>query len=703
MHLWNADGSRAEMSGNGIRCLGQAVAGARDDHEADLRRGAPTAASATLVVHDDADHRLAQVQRRHGPGRRRPRRPAAGVRAASPTPATPPPTWATRTSWCSSPTSTASTWSAPAPGSRRQFAGGINVEFIAPGGDADTLDLRVWERGAGVTEACGTGAAAAAHRPTLGPRRPRGPGRDARRLRRGRLAPDDGRATSPCSSARRSTWPPSRSGRRAALDARRRRVDAADLDERPTPDGYDDPRARRRASTATTAVESHRGAFGEFGGETRRLIERTFRERIVLVGVTLPAATTRTTPSATSTSWPCWSTPPAPTRSARVVQRRDRPDPATYIGKGKVAELQRAAPRPSTPTSSCSTTSSRPAQQRNLEKLLGRTAIDRTAVILDIFAQNAHSQEGKAQVELAQLRYRLPRLRGKGKSASASRRGGIGTRRGPGETQLEVDRRRILRRIAQARARPRATSGAHRDTAAQGPPAQPASHRSRIVGYTNAGKSTLLNRLTDAGVLVEDRLFATLDATTRRLAAPRRRDRAAHRHRRLRAQAAPPAGARRSSPRSRWSPTPTCSSTWSTRSAPDPEGQIDAVHAVLGEIGAGDGARAAGVQQDRPPTPRRPSGSLAAHPGSVAISARTGEGIDDAAAHAIGDRLRALDRSSSCVVPYERGDVLAALHREGEVLVEAAADDGMRVRARLDDASAVAPARVRRRRSPGAA
>ena len=158
------------------------------------------------------------------------------------------------------------------------------------------------------------------------------------------------------------------------------------------------------------------------------LIERAFRERIVLVGVTLPPAPTSTTPSRSSTSSRCSSTPPAPTRSARVVQRRDRPDPATYVGKGKAEELRELSPRASTADTVVFDDELTPAQQLNLEKLLGRTAIDRTAVILDIFAQNAHSQEGKAQVELAQLRYRLPRLRGQGGELSASRRGGIGTR-----------------------------------------------------------------------------------------------------------------------------------------------------------------------------------------------------------------------------------------------------------------------------------
>ena len=157
-----------------------------------------------------------------------------------------------------------------------------------------------------------------------------------------------------------------------------------------------------------------------------------------------------------------------------------------------------------------------PAQQRNLEKNLGRTAIDRTAVILDIFAQNAHTEEGRAQVELAMLRYRLPRLRGKGESLS-QQAGGIGTR-GPGETKLEVDRRRIMSRIAKLEVELKDLEGTrHTQRKAR----RRTSVRSvSLVGYTNAGKSTLLNALTNADALVENRLFATLDPRTRRLALP---------------------------------------------------------------------------------------------------------------------------------------------------------------------------------------
>ena len=261
--------------------------------------------------------------------------------------------------------------------------------------------------------------------------------------------------------------------------------------------------------------DRHRGAFGEFGGESQAFIDRAFRERIVLVGVSSGRRPEEEMTESLDELARLVDTAGAD-EVGRVVQRRHAPDPKTFVGKGKALEIKDLAV-----ATDCDTVvfddELSPAQQFNLEKLLGRTAIDRAAVILDIFAQNASSQEGKAQVELALLRYQLPRLRGKGRVLS-QQAGGIGTRRGPGETQTEMDRRSFVRRIHKLEgelvhiARNRATQRKSR-------------HRSRlrhlvIVGYTNAGKSTLLNHLTDAGVLVEDRLFATLDATTRRFALP---------------------------------------------------------------------------------------------------------------------------------------------------------------------------------------
>ncbi|TML57475.1 MAG: GTPase HflX, partial [Actinobacteria bacterium] len=240
-------------------------------------------------------------------------------------------------------------------------------------------------------------------------------------------------------------------------------------------------------------------------------IERHHRERIVLVGVAMPPTTVDEAEASLDELSLLVDTAGAD-EVERVLQRRDAPDPATYVGRGKAQELRTVSETVDSDTVVFDDELT-PAQSRNLEKILGRTAIDRTAVILDIFAQHAHSHEGKAQVELAQLRYRLPRLRGRG-TALSQQAGGIGTR-GPGETQLEVDRRRLLRRMTKLESE-------MRDLARRRDTQRKARTRSRIhtvalVGYTNAGKSTLLNRLTNAGVLVEDRLFSTLDPTTRRL------------------------------------------------------------------------------------------------------------------------------------------------------------------------------------------
>src|SRR5579863_2509060 len=244
------------------------------------------------------------------------------------------------------------------------------------------------------------------------------------------------------------------------------------------------------------------------------LITREFRERIVLVGVVLPGADVEEVEANLDELALLVDTAGADV-VARTVQRRNRPDPATFIGRGKARELAELTEQVDADTVVFDDELS-PAQQRNLERLLGRTAIDRTAVILDIFAQNARSPEGKAQVELALLRYRLPRLRGRGLELS-QQAGGIGTR-GPGETQLEVDRRRLLRRMHRLEADLRnleRTRQLQRRSRARG------RHRElALVGYTNAGKSTLLNRLTDAGVPAENRLFSTLDPRTRQFALP---------------------------------------------------------------------------------------------------------------------------------------------------------------------------------------
>jgi GTPase len=425
--------------------------------------------------------------------------------------------------------------------------------------------------------------------------------------------------------------------------------------------------------------ESHRGAFGEFGGEQGAFIERTFRERIVLVGVTGPGESDDDTEASLDELALLVDTAGAD-EVARVVQRRASPDPATYVGKGKAQEILEVAEAVDADTVVFDDELS-PAQQRNLESMFGRSAIDRTAVILDIFAQNAHTVEGKAQVQLALLRYRMPRLRGRGKTLS-QQAGGIGARRGPGETQLEVDRRRVARLIHKLEADLRQIDK-HRSIQRKSRRRSPFQAVS-IVGYTNAGKSTLLNRLTDAGVLVEDRLFATLDATTRRLQLPGGES----------VLVTDTVGFVRKLPHQL---VEAFKSTLEVvgesdllvhvvdASAPDPAGQIDAVHQVLGEIGGADVPELL-VFNKADLDPESAAQLSSRHQGSVKMSAATGAGIDDLVA-TIGDRLRSLTKVVDLVVPFERGDVLAAIHREGEVLDEQADEAGMRLRARLDDAS----------------
>jgi GTP-binding protein HflX len=359
---------------------------------------------------------------------------------------------------------------------------------------------------------------------------------------------------------------------------------------------------------------------------------------------------------------------------ARVVQRRNSPDPAYYVGRGKVDELKAVALE-----TDCDTVvfddELTPAQQYNLEKMLGRTAIDRTAVILDIFAQNAHSPEGKAQVELALLNYRLPRLRGMGARLS-QQAGGIGTR-GPGETKSEVDRRRVTRRIHRLE-RDLRERRVHRDTR------QKARRRSglaqvALVGYTNAGKSTLLNTLTDAGVLAEDRLFATLDATTRRLELPTGG----------RVLLADTVGFIRKLPHQLVEAFATTLEGVAEAdlivhlvdgSAGDPAGQRDTVRSILGQIGAESVPEILVFNKvDRAPEAAR---LAAAEPGALALSATTGEGIEPLLA-TIADRTRTASVVLDLVVPFGRGDVMAEAHRAGSVLEERPGEAGMHLTTRL--------------------
>ena len=396
------------------------------------------------------------------------------------------------------------------PAIEAHFDDGANVHFVSVSG-TDEISLRVWERGAGITNACGTGATVSAdvfHRWGLVDRKVivRMPGGDA-------LVDVGDPTTSP---ARRPMWPIS-----SCLTSEGRVPDQGNSGERKLPNIFDTDdlidefdRDDDVSDLIIDAEESHRASVRRL----RRRVRWPHRAN-------LPGA------HRARRRHPCRRRSRGDRRLTRragaagrhrrrraldrVVQRRSSPDAATYVGSGKAKEIKAAANAIDADTVVFDDELT-PAQQYNLEKILGRSALDRTAVILDIFAQNASSQEGKAQVELAQLRYRLPRLRSSGRTFS-QQGGGIGTR-GPGETQLEVDRRRLVRRVHKLEGDLRKVQ-AHRETQSK----QRSRTRNRaiaLVGYTNAGKSTLLNRLAGADVHVEDRLFATLDATTRRLALP---------------------------------------------------------------------------------------------------------------------------------------------------------------------------------------
>jgi GTP-binding protein HflX len=406
------------------------------------------------------------------------------------------------------------------------------------------------------------------------------------------------------------------------------------------------------------------------------LIERAFRERILLVGVVFPGLTNEMVDEELDELALLVDSAGADV-VGRVVQRRDAPDPATFVGRGKAEEIAALSRTLDVDTVVFDDELS-PAQHRNLEKLFGRTAIDRTAVILDIFAQNARSPEGKAQVELALLHYRLPRLRGRG-SALSQQAGGIGTR-GPGETQLEVDRRRLVRRMHKLEADLREverTRTLQRRSRARG------RHRElALVGYTNAGKSTLLNRLTDAGVPAADRLFVTLDPRTRQLSLPGGET----------VLVTDTVGFVRKLPHEL---VEAFRSTLDSvhlsdlvvhvvdASAPNTDGQIAAVHEVLGEIGAAEVPELVVVNK-ADTAPEEAKALAHAIEGSVLISARTGEGIDDLL-QVIGDRLRGTDRVVELVVPWSRGDVLAAIHREGEVVGQSDGEESATLQVVLDD------------------
>jgi GTP-binding protein HflX len=366
-----------------------------------------------------------------------------------------------------------------------------------------------------------------------------------------------------------------------------------------------------------------------------------------------------------------------------VIQRRQRPDPATFLGSGKAQELRDLVVAHGADTVIVDGELA-PSQRRALEDVVKVKVIDRTALILDIFAQHAKSKEGRAQVELAQLQYLLPRLRGWGESMSRQAGGrvaggeGIGSR-GPGETKIELDRRRINQRISRLRKEIRAMKTV-RETKRQ-------SRRRRqvpsvaIVGYTNAGKSSLLNRLTKAGVLVQNQLFATLDPTVRRAYTDDGRV----------YTLTDTVGFVRNLPHQL---VEAFRSTLEEAadadlllhvvdgSHPDPEGQLRTVREVLADVGAGDIKELIAVNKADIADPEVLDRLRRDHQHLVVVSARTGEGIEELR-RAVEEDLPRPEVRVEVLLPYERGDLVSRIHAEGEVLAEEHTGEGTRVAARV--------------------
>ncbi|MEU5860545.1 MULTISPECIES: GTPase HflX [unclassified Nonomuraea] len=367
-----------------------------------------------------------------------------------------------------------------------------------------------------------------------------------------------------------------------------------------------------------------------------------------------------------------------------LIQRRQKPDPATYIGSGKALELRDVVESTGADTVICDGELT-PGQLRQLEETVKVKVIDRTALILDIFAQHAKSREGKAQVELAQLQYLLPRLRGWGGNLSRQvggrAAGGVGIGgRGPGETKIELDRRRIRERMSKLRRQISGMSTSretmrHRRQRREVPAVA-------IAGYTNAGKSSLLNRITGAGVLVEDALFATLDPTVRRARTPEGRL----------FTIADTVGFVRHLPhqlieafRSTLEEVADADLILHVvdGSHPDPEGQLAAVREVFADIeGASEVPEVVVINKADAADQEVLDRIARRERDSIVVSARTGKGVPELM-RLIEERLPRLDHEVHLLVPYDRGDLISRAHKEGEVLSVEHVQDGTVLHARV--------------------
>ncbi|WP_210478766.1 GTPase HflX [Naasia sp. SYSU D00948] len=377
-----------------------------------------------------------------------------------------------------------------------------------------------------------------------------------------------------------------------------------------------------------------------------------------------------------------------------LLQRRPFPDPGTYLGRGKAQELADRV-RALGADTVVADTELAPSQRRALEDVVGVKVIDRTAVILDIFSQHAKSREGKAQVELAQLEYLLPRLRGWGESMSRQAGGQVGSAgagmgsRGPGETKIELDRRRIHSRMARLRRQ-----------IADMKPAREAKRANRrrnavpsvaIVGYTNAGKSSLLNRITRAGVLVENALFATLDATVRRYETQDGRV----------FTLADTVGFVRNLPhqlveafRSTLEETADADVLVHVvdGSHPDPAAQLSTVRNVIGEVGARDIPELVVFNKADLVGDADRMVLRGLEPDAVFVSARTGEGVDELLGRIAG-LLPTPKLEVDVLIPYDRGDLVALVHERGKVLELGYEEGGTRIHAMVgaEERGALAP------------